>query len=641
MAKVAPFGSWRSPITAEAVATAGVTLTEPMASAGAVYWLEGRPAEGGRQVLVGRSAEGTTDAIPRPLNARTTVHEYGGGSYFLHEATLFFSNFHDQGLYRVDRGGKPRPITPEPPIPAGFRYADGVVTGDGRWIVCVREQHHRETEAENDLVLIPADGSADPVTIASGRTFYSYPRLSPDGSRILWTCWDHPNMPWDGTELWAAEFSEGGLRNSREVAGGPDESIYGPSWSPGGEIYFASDRTGWWNIYRETGGAIEPVCPMDAEFGGPQWRFRYAHHAFLEDGRLVSLITKQGVDHLAVIEDGAAVEIETPYTYFSSWVAALGNSVVLVAGSPTEPSSVIRVEIDSGDVEVLATSTEEEIDDGYVSKAEPIEFPTQNRLSAHALYYPPKNKEFEGPVDERPPLIVFTHGGPTGHVNSSRDLIKQFWTSRGFAVVDVNYGGSTGYGREYRNRLRGMWGVVDTEDCISAARYLIERGDVDGKRVAIRGGSAGGWTTLSALAFHDFFQAGANYFGVAELETFVRDTHKFESRYLDSLIGPYPERKDLYEERSPANFAERISCPLITFQGLEDKVVPPSQSEIIVNALREKGLPVAYLAFEGEQHGFRQAPNIRRAAEAELYFYGRVFGIDIADEVEPVTIENL
>ena len=640
MPSQAPYGTWKSSISAELIASSGVTLSEPMTNGSDVFWLEGRPSEGGRQAIV-RFSDGKSDVLPREFNARTTVHEYGGGSYFPHGETVFFSNFDDQRLYRFDPGGPPTPITPEPALARGLRFADGVVTKDGNWIICVQERHQEGSEAINELVILPTDGSAEPAAIASGRDFYSTPRLSPDGSRLLWLSWDHPNMPWDGTDLWVADFSNQTLKNERKVAGGPDESIYGPIWSPDGQIYFTSDRSGWWNIYREVEGSIERVCKEEAEFGGPQWAFRFGHQSFLEDGRLISLFSDRGIDHVAVIQDAKPVERKTPYTSFRPWVTPTDGSVLLIGASPTEPMSVIRLDIDSGDLEVLARGSEEKVDEGFLSIAEPIEFPTKGGKTAHALYYAPKNADYEGPIEEKPPLLVFTHGGPTGHVNSSRDLAKQFWTSRGFAVVDVNYGGSTGYGREYRNRLKGQWGIVDTNDCVNAARFLIERGDVDPDRVAIRGGSAGGWTTLCALVFTDFFKAGANYFGVSELESFVQDTHKFESRYLHSLIGPYPERKDLYEERSPANFADQISCPLITLQGLEDAVVPPSQSELIVDAVRKKGVPVAYIAFEGEQHGFRKAENIKRAAEAELSFYGKVFKFDIADEVEPVEIENL
>ena len=639
--RTAPYGTWPSPITGEALATSGVTLGTVEVSDKDIYFIEGRPSDGGRQVIVRSSRDGLEDAIGPKFNARTRVHEYGGRSFVVHGSTVYFSNFVDQRLYRVERGGTPEAITPEPVIPAGLRYGDPIVSHDGDWIICVHERHYEDREADNEIVMVATDGSAEPRTIASGRTFYAYPRLNPAGDRLLWTCWDHPNMPWDGTELWVADFNKGSLEDERKIAGGPRESIYQPTWGPDGDIHFVSDRTGWWNLYRERNGEVDALLPIDAEFGGPQWGLGQSHHDFLEDGRLVTIWTTDGIDHLGLIENGGLSEIGTPYSYFAPFLRSDGDSIVVVAGSPSESVSLVRIDAADHKIEVIKRSNTIGVDPGYFSPPIPIEFPTGRGLTAHALYYPPKNLEFEGPEEERPPLAVFTHGGPTGRVHPSLDVTKQFWTSRGFAVVDVNYGGSAGYGREYRDRLKGQWGIVDTEDCINAARYLIERGEVDGNRVVIRGGSAGGWTTLCALTFHDLFKAGANYYGVADLAAFVHDTHKFESRYLDSLVGPYPEKKDLYEERSPAHFPERISCPLITLQGLEDLVVPPSQSEIIVNALREKGLPVAYLVFEGEQHGFRRAENIKRAIEAELYFYSKVFEIDIADIIEPVEIENL
>ena len=639
--RIAPYGTWPSPITGEAVATSGVTLGDIDVSDKDIYFIEGRPSEGGRQVIVRASRDGLEDVIGPEFNARTRVHEYGGRSFVVYGSTVYFSNFVDQRLYRAERSGTPEPITPEPVIPAGLRYADPIVSHDGDWVICVHERHYEDREEDNEIVMVATDGSAEPLTITSGRTFYAYPRLNPAGDRLLWTCWDHPNMPWDGTELWVANFNKGSLENERKIAGGPEESIYQPSWGPHGDIHFVSDRTGWWNLHRERNGEIEELLTMEAEFGGPQWALGQSHHDFLEDGGLVTIWTTDGIDHLGLIEDGGLKEIDTPYSYFAPHLRSDGDSIVVVAGGPSESASLVRIGAGDHKVEVIQRSNTIGVDPGYFSPAVSVEFPTERGLTAHALYYQPKNLEFEGPDEELPPLAVFTHGGPTSRVRPSLDVTKQFWTSRGFAVVDVNYGGSSGYGRDYRDRLKGQWGIVDTEDCLNAARYLIERGEVDGDRVVIRGGSAGGWTTLCALVFHDFFKAGANYYGVADLATFVHDTHKFESRYLDSLVGPYPEKKDLYEERSPANFPERISCPLITLQGLEDLVVPPSQSEIIVNALREKGLPVAYLAFEGEQHGFRRAENIKRAIEAELYFYSKVFGIDIADRIEPVEIENL
>jgi len=642
--RTAQYGSWESPVTAELIAEAGVRLGAPNLSNGDVYWLEGRPAEAGRSVLVRQTADGrTADVTPEGFNVRTRVHEYGGGAFVVHGQTVFFSNFDDQRLYRQGPGEDPRPITPAPELPSGDRYADARVTPDGQLIVCVRERHSEAREAVNEIVVLPTDGSATPRAIVSGADFYAFPRVSPDGRRLAWICWDHPNMPWDGTELYVADLSpDGSVGAAERVAGGPDESIFQPEWSPDGVLHFISDRTGWWNLYALRSGAPEPLAPMEAEFGQPMWVFGMSTYAFLSDGRIVCVYADSGGEQLGIITPGArgAVPLNTPYTSVES-VRAAGGRVVLAAGTATESTAIVDLDLATGAGRVLRRSTDTVIDPGCVSKPEAIEFPTERGLTAHAIYYAPVNDSFEAPAGEKPPLLVMSHGGPTGATSASFDLSTQFWTSRGVAVVDVDYGGSTGYGREYRERLKGQWGVVDVEDCVNAAQYLVEQGKADGERLAIRGGSAGGYTTLCALTFTDVFGAGASYYGVADAEALATDTHKFESRYLDGLIGPYPAEQKLYRERSPVDYTDRLSCPVILLQGLEDKVVPPSQAEAMADALRAKGLPFAYLAFEGEQHGFRRAENIRRSLEAELYFYGRIFGFEPADEIEPVEIENL
>ena len=640
----APYGSWKSPVTAALITETGVQLGAAGQSGDDIYWLEGRPAEGGRYVLVRRAPDGgRADVTPAGFNVRTRVHEYGGAAYLVHEGTVFFSNFEDQRVYRQDPGREPRPITPEPAIAAGDRYADGRVTPDGQLIVCVRERHFEDTEAANEIVSLPLDGSTEPRVIVSGSDFYSNPRPSLDGTQLAWLSWDHPRMPWDGCELWMADLlPDGSVSGAERLAGGPEESIFQPEWSPEGVLHFVSDRTGWWNLYAARPGRIEALAPIDAEFGWPMWVFGMSTYGFLPDGRIVCAYTEGGQDRLGVVAPGRAglSPVSTPYNAIGAVRAAQGGAL-LVAGSPAEATAVVMVDINSGKTEVLRRSTETRVDPGCVSAPQPIEFPTERGLTAHALYYPPANAGFRGMDGEKPPLLVMSHGGPTGATSGSFDLSTQFWTSRGFAVADVNYGGSTGYGREYRERLRGEWGVVDVEDCVNAARHLVAQGKADGERLAIRGGSAGGYTTLCALTFTDAFAAGASYFGIADAETMAQDTHKFESRYLDGLIGPYPEAKALYRERSPVDYTDRLSCPVILFQGLEDKIVPPSQAEAMVEAMRAKGLPFAYLAYEGEQHGFRRAENIRRSLEAELYFYGRVFGFQPADEIEPVEIENL
>jgi dipeptidyl aminopeptidase/acylaminoacyl peptidase len=643
--RIAPFGSWQSPITAGLIAEGAIGLEQPEPGEDGVHWIEQRPAEGGRYVIVRRTPDGkTSDAIPAGFNARTRVHEYGGGSYVLHPGTLLFSNFDDQRVYRSDAGAAPRPITPEPPSPAALRYADARLTADGRLVVCVRESHERDGVV-NQLVAFPSDGSADPWVLASGHDFYSFPRISPDGRTLAWTSWDHPRMPWDGTELWTAELSAGGaLGEPALVAGGPRESVFQPEWSPEGVLHFVSDRSGWWNLYRLSGSATESLASMEAEFGVPQWRFGIATYAFLPDGRIACAYGKDGEERLGLLRpaEGPIENVQASHLPLAlTTLRSHGTQLTFVGASPTLAPAVVSLDAETGTLEVLARSMEREIDKGYISVPRALVFPTDGGLSAHALFYAPLNHDFGAGAEERPPLLVMSHGGPTAQSESHLDPEIQFWTSRGIAVVDVNYGGSTGYGRAYRERLRGRWGEVDTADCLNAARQLAKLGEVDATRLAIRGGSAGGYTTLCALAFHDLFAAGASYYGVADAELLARDTHKFESRYLDQLIGPYPEAAELYRARSPIHAADRIACPVILFQGLEDEVVPPSQAEAMVAALARNGIPYAYLAFEGEQHGFRQADTIRRALESELYFYSRIFGFEPADPLEPVEIQNM
>jgi len=600
-----------------------------------------RPGEGGRYAVVKRSPDGSTvDVTPATFNARTRVHEYGGGAFWIADGNVYFSNFTDQRLYHQVAGSDPKPITQE----GDFRFADGILDrGRGR-IICVREDHtESEREAVNTLVSVKVDGDDGGQIMVSGNDFYASPRLSPDGSRLAWLSWNHPNMPWDGTELWVGEIEENGLLGHAErVAGSADESIFQPEWSPDGALYFVSDRSGWWNLYRLEKGKIYPLCDMEAEFGLPQWIFGMSTYAIESADRVICAYAQRGIWHLATINTttGGYEEIGTPYTSIE-FVHAVSGRVVFVAASATEPSSVVQLDLATGDLEVLRRSSAMRIDADYLSEPLAMEFPTEHGMTAHAFFYAPKNPDFVGPEKERPPLVVMSHGGPTAATSGTLNPVIQHWTSRGLAVLDVNYGGSTGYGRTYRQRLEGQWGVVDVEDCVNGARFLVERGAVDGDRLAIRGGSAGGYTTLCALTFHDVFKAGASYYGVSNLEALVKDTHKFESRYLDRLTGPYPESRDLYLERAPINSVDHLSCPVIFFQGLEDKIVPPNQAEMMVEALRAKGVPVAYVPFEGEQHGFRRAETIKRALDGELYFYSKVFGFTLADSVEPVDIENL
>ena len=642
MAKLAAFGSWKSPITSDLIVSESIGLGLVKLDGDDAYWIEMRPSEGGRQAIVRLGSDGNKiDITPPGFNARTRVHEYGGGDYVVRDGVVYFSNFSDQQIYRQTFGSAPELLTSGDSC---LRYADAIIDSQRNRLICVREDH-RETdrEAVNTIAAISLNG-ADAHVLVSGKDFYSSPRISPDGARLAWLSWNHPNMPWDGCELWVGEINAAGnIAEEKCVAGGISESIFQPEWSPNGTLYFVSDRAGWWNIYRAPASAnVERVCEMEAEFGAPQWIFGLSTYAFESAERIVCAFARKGIWQLGLIDtaNGRLEPIDAGYSEISYVTAAPGRAVFR-AGSRTEPLSIIDLDLATREAKVLKRSNGVRLDSGYLSAPQSIEFPTENGLTAHGFFYPPMNKDFAAPPNEKPPLLVKSHGGPTSATIAVLMLSIQYWTSRGIAVLDVNYGGSTGYGRSYRARLNGNWGIVDVDDCVNGAKFLAGRGDVDGGRLMIDGGSAGGYTTLCALTFRDEFKAGASYYGVSDLEALEKDTHKFESRYSDSLIGPYPERRDLYLQRSPIHFADKLSCPVIFFQGLEDKVVPPNQAEMMVEALRKKGMPVAYVAFEGEQHGFRRAENIKRALDGEAYFYSRVFGFELADPVEPVRIENL
>jgi dipeptidyl aminopeptidase/acylaminoacyl peptidase len=641
MPTVAPYGSWRSPIEAATVAAGGRRLASAtLAGDGAVWWGEGRPAEGGRVVLMRRPRGGVPEEVtPGGFNVRTRVHEYGGGAWTLADAdVVLFVNFADQRLYAQRLGEGPVAITAEPETETGLRYADMRVCPDGLTAVCVREVHGEE-EAENQIVSLALDGSAEPAVLASGRDFYSFPRVSPDGAWLAWTCWDHPNMPWDGTELWLAPLDDSA--DATLVAGGPEESVFQPEWDSRGRLHFVSDREGWWNLYRDEGEIVLQLTAEEAELGHAQWLFGGATYAFLDDGSIACVRCERGEERLFLLEPGAERlrDLELPYTSFGfPSLSSHGTTVAFAAASPVRETAVVLFDVARDEAEEVRSAAEQPIDGGCVSIPRPVEFPTSGGETAHGFYYPPTNDEFEAPEGELPPLIVQSHGGPTSHSAPALDREFLFWTSRGFAVVDVNYRGSSGYGRPYRQRLRGEWGVIDTEDCIAATRHLADSGEADRARLAIRGGSAGGYATLCALVFHDEFATGASYYGVADAETLATDTHKFESRYLERLIGRYPEEKELYRERSPINFVERLRVPVILFQGLEDEVVPPSQAETMVAALERNGIPHAYLAFAEEAHGFRRAETEVRCLEAELYFYGRILGFEPAGDPQPVEI---
>jgi dipeptidyl aminopeptidase/acylaminoacyl peptidase len=641
ISKEAPFGSWKSPITTDLITDRSISLVELGLDDQDIYWTESRPKEGGRYTIMRRTSDGKiTECTPPEFYVRTTVHEYGGAAFTVADGVIYFANLKDQRLYRQRVGSQPEVLTPG----SGYRYADLVVDRKRNRLICIREDHTGKGEASNAIVSVDLEGGNDGRIIMEGNNFYSSARLSPDGTKLAYLTWNHPNMPWDGCELWVATIETGdALLHPQLVAGSKTESIFQPEWSPAGVLHFVGETSGWWNLYRWSNNQIEALYPMEAEFGEPQWVFGMSTYGFLSPTKILCCYSQNGTWHLASVESSTKklTPIETPYTDLSDIRVGKGFSVFL-AGSPTQPYSIVRMDTATGDLVTINQAFDVTVDPEYFSLPLPIDFPTTEGQEAHAIYYPPKNKDFLAPAGERPPLMVIGHGGPTAASGTTLRYTIQYWTSRGFAVLDVNYGGSTGYGREYRRRLNGKWGVVDVDDCCNGALHLVKKGLADPNQLAIRGASAGGYTTLACLTFrNDVFKAGASHYGLSELETFIKDTHKFESRYLYSLVGPYPKRKDLYFERSPINFTKNLACPLILFQGDEDKVVPASQSQMMFEAVRAKGLPVAYLIFRGEQHGFRKAENIKRSLEAELYFYSRIFRFDLADPIEPVAIENL
>ncbi|HWI18292.1 MAG TPA: S9 family peptidase [Vicinamibacterales bacterium] len=606
---IVSYGSWPSPLSAARVTAGALRLDQIYLDAGDVYWIEGRASEGGRSVIVRRGDDDAiVDVTPAGFNVRSRVHEYGGAAYTVHNGTVFFSNYSDQRVYQQERGKAPEAITEG----NGACYADYRLDVTRSRLIGVREK-----DGENAIVSIPGQ------VLVEGADFYSDPIVSPDGKFLAWLEWRHPNMPWDGTELWVAMFKADGSIGAREhVAGGRTESIFQPEWAPDGRLYFVSDRTGWWNLYRWDGASVEAICPMEAEFGKPQWTLSMVTYAFVGRTHIAATYTQDGRWKLARINvetkafEGVGLDVEPLES-----IKARAAEIFFIGGSPTRPSAVM-----TAGGQVLRSSTTDVIPPEWISVAEAVTYRAGDR-DVHAFYYPPTNPEVQAPAGEHPPLLVITHGGPTGATIDVLDPKVQFWTSRGFAVLDVNYSGSTGYGRPYRDRLRGQWGIVDVEDAVAGAEAMVAAGKADPNRLIIRGGSAGGYTTLAALTFHNTFKAGASYYGISDLEVLQQDTHKFESRYNDTLIGPYPEAKEVYIARSPIHFTDRLSCPIILFQGLEDKVVPPNQSEMMADAVRKKGLKVKYVTFEGEQHGFRKAENIITSLEEELAFYRDVFGM--------------
>jgi dipeptidyl aminopeptidase/acylaminoacyl peptidase len=634
-----PYGSWKSPITADVIVGDTVRLGQPAITGNAIYWTEGRPQEQGRNALVRYAAGTVTDLISSPMNVRSQVHEYGGGAYTVGTSGVFFCNAADQQIHTLDTNGTHRVLTRTD----GLRYSDAIEDIRHRRLIAVCEDHRAGThEPLNFLAAIDIDSGAL-TRIATGHDFFSSPCLSPDGSRLAWLAWDHPDMPWDASQLWLADIdTDGQIREPRRVAAGVAESLFQPAWSPTGELHVVSDRAGWWNLYRIDDNGAVPLYPLAAEFGKPQWLFGMTTYGFDRKGRILCIYERNTDSHLALLDPVAQTleDIDTPFCMMRD-LHVCGEKAVFIAATPEASESVIEFDVAARTHRVLRKSSRIDSDPAYTSVAQPMSYPSSNGRTAHALYYPPFNADYAGLSDELPPLLVIAHGGPTSAADRSFKWSVQFWTSRGFAVVDVNYSGSSGYGRAYRQQLNGRWGVDDVDDAVAAARHLVSLGLVDEARLAVRGASAGGYLTLSALTFHTCFKAGASHYGIGDLEALLRGTHKFESRYLFRLVGQYPEQKALYVERSPINHADRLSCAMILFQGGEDKVVPPDQAESMYRSVLAKGLPVAYILFPDEQHGFRVASNIRRSLEAELFFYGKIFEFEPADALDPVAIDNL
>ncbi len=623
------YGTWVSPIDTHAVVAGGVSLSNICLDGDDIYWLERRPEEGGRSVLVRYKSGICADITPKNTNVRSRANEYGGGACTVHQGEVWFCNDEDQKILRLS-GDCLECISPD----ENLRFADIQVDTQRQQLICVCEDHrHNSHEPPQSLISLSFTGKHR--VLVSGADFYSTPRISPDGSQLAWLSWDHPNMPWDTTTLWRADLDEhGAISNQRIVAGGDQESIFQPEWSADNTLHFVSDRNDWWNLYRFNNDKIEAVHTLKAEFGRPQWVFGMTTYGFSNPPEhateIITCLTQNGLWSLAKINATGLLPIALAYNDIQD-IQVNAQHTVILAASPLLSPSIVRIDNHNGAITVLRDTSPKDLDKAYLSIPEPIRFDSGDR-HAHALYYPPCNPKYHADNNERPPLLVKIHGGPTAMASTGLNLQIQYWTSRGFGLVDVNYGGSTGYGRPYRQRLHKQAGIVDVEDCINAAKHLIKTDRVDPERCAIRGSSAGGYTALAALTFHDFFKAGASYYGISDLSALAQETHKFESHYIDTLVAPWPEGKAIYDERSPIKHTDQLSVPTIFFQGLDDKIVPPNQAKMLVDALKRKGVPVAYLTFEGESHGFRRADSIKTTLDAELTFYGKIFGFNPANK---------
>jgi dipeptidyl aminopeptidase/acylaminoacyl peptidase len=633
-----PFGSWPSPLAPEMMGAATLRLGSPqLGPAGQVFWLEGRPAEAGRTVVVRWRPDGTTeDLLPPPWDARSRVHEYGGGAFALGGAgEMYFVHAADQVIYRLDPGQTPVALCPGAP---GWRFGDLVFDQARQRVLAVAERRlPGAPEPANLIVAVDARAQAPaaPQVLVSGADFYATPTPSPDGKLLAHVSWSHPHMPWDAGALHLAALDAAGRPGeARHVAGDARASAQQPAFGPDGKLYFLWEPDGHWNLFRApvSDGAPEPLAPGDGELGLPLWGLGMASWGFLDDQTVLAAEIRQGVTRLCRIDlaSGTRAALACEVAAVSHLRTGPGRQAVIAASFADRPSAVALLDAAGPEIQLrpLRASSPVALANDDISRAEPIRFPTSDGDTAHGFFYPPRNAVARPIPGERPPLLLLVHGGPTAATSAGYGPGVQFWTTRGFAVFDLNYRGSTGYGRRYRDRLQGQWGIYDVADCQAAVRALIAAGRVDPDRVAIRGSSAGGYTVLAALCADRTFHAGSSLYGISDLSALARDTHKFESRYCDGLVGPWPARADRYAERSPLTNADRLSCPVIFFQGLDDKVVPPAQTEVLVAALRQKGVPVEYHPFPGEQHGFRRAENIRTVYESELVFFGKVFGFE-------------
>ena len=638
----APYGSWPSAISAETLAGSSVRYGHIQVDSDCLYWLQSQPENNGRQTIFCHQPDGTVlDMIPVGYSVRSRLHEYGGGDFVVHNGAIVFANDTDQRLYLI-HDQEIKAITPEPQFKHALRYSDMHFHPSGDWLVAVRESHPENQDPRyvmNDLVAIDIQ-TLSVTELVSGDDFYAYPRIAHNGQELAWISWNHPDMPWDNTTLYRAEVCSTGVSNIKAYMEKDDEAIYQPSWCPDGELHFVSDRSNWWNIYSLRDDILNALTPMVAEFGFPMWQLGVRSYQFLDDERIAAVISHDGYEQLCIVEtdSGHISPCQLPFCYFQGGLQLAGDTLYFIAAGDTLSSAVYSYNYKTQSL--LCLSGKATPDNDAISVAKSMYFPTAGEQKAHAFFYEPVNAEYEAQTDEKPPVIVMIHGGPTGATSAAFQTAIQFWTSRGFAVVDVNHRGSTGFGRAYRNALRYQWGVVDVEDCIAVIDYLTSEQLIDPERVAIRGGSAGGYTVYRTLQSSELFKAGMSRYGVADLIALTKDTHKFELRYLDRLIGDYPEQAEKYDALSPINHTDQFNCPMLLLQGDEDAIVPPSQSIAMAEALDHKQIPHKLVMLEGEQHGFRQKHNVVKALELELNFYRQVFAIQADETLTELVLEH-